>query len=233
MPPSRVTPISQRPPTIRRCANTSFTAKDWKPTLRPKRRTNCSKRSPKTPVFPALTLAVNYMDAPATAETAALVVKTVAAKNPGMGGQTVAAALKKALEVYVELAKADADAGYAVDEIKGLMAKLPEAGFEPLSLEPENRKAVVGNPETRKAMKPKALAKAQLEADAAMAQKWSLTDGIPHGPSKRSRDPIPEAIRKLRDDSRLENSWRGRYRGKGHSADSFGRCVRYGYAGGR
>ncbi len=132
----------------------------------------------KTPVFPALTLAVNYMDAPATAETAALVVKTVAAKNPGMGGQTVAAALKKALEVYVELAKADADAGYAVDEIKGLMAKLPEAGFEPLSLEPENRKAVVGNPETRKAMKPKALAKAQLEADAAMAQKWSLTDGI-------------------------------------------------------
>ena len=132
----------------------------------------------RTPVFPALVLAVKYMDAPATAETAALVVKTVAAKNPGMGGQTVAAALKKALEVYVELAKADADAGYAVDEIKGLMAKLPEAGFEPLSLEPENRKAVVGNPETRKAMKPKALAKAQLEADAAMAQKWSLTDGI-------------------------------------------------------
>ena len=132
----------------------------------------------KTPVFPALVLAVKYMDAPATAETAALVVKTVAAKNPGMGGQTVAAALKKALEVYVELAKDDADAGYAVDEIKGLMAKLPEAGFEPLSLEPENRKAVVGNPETRKAMKPKALAKAQLEADAAMAQKWSLTDGI-------------------------------------------------------
>ena len=132
----------------------------------------------RTPVFPALVLAVKYMDAPATAETAALVVKTVAAKNPGMGGQTVAAALKKALEVYVELAKTDADAGYAVDEIKGLMAKLPEAGFEPLSLEPENRKAVVGNPETRKAMKPKALAKAQLEADAAMAQKWVLTDGI-------------------------------------------------------
>ena len=132
----------------------------------------------KTPVFPALVLAVKYMDAPATAETAALVVKTVAAKNPGMGGQTVAAALKKALEVYVELAKTDADAGYAVDEIKGLAAKLPEAGFEPLSLEQGNRKAVVGNPETRKAMKPKALAKAQLEADAAMAQKWSLTDGV-------------------------------------------------------
>lgn len=144
----------------------------------PKVQNKLLKALSRTPVFPALVLAVKYMDAPATAETAALVVKTVAAKNPGMGGQTVAAALKKALEVYVELAKADADAGYAVDEIKGLMAKLPEAGFEPLSLEPENRKAVVGNPETRKAMKPKALAKAQLEADAAMAQKWSLTDGI-------------------------------------------------------
>lgn len=144
----------------------------------PKVQNKLLKALSKTPVFPALTLAVNYMDAPATAETAAMVVKTVAAKNPALGGETVAAALKKAQEVYAGLAKSDADAGYAVDEIKGLMAKLPEAGFEPLSLEPENRKAVVGNPETRKAMKPKALAKAQLEADAAMAQKWSLTDGI-------------------------------------------------------
>ena len=144
----------------------------------PKVQNKLLKALSKTPVFPALTLAMNYMDAPATAETAAMVVKTVAAKNPALGGETVAAALKKAQEVYAGLAKSDADAGYAVDEIKGLMAKLPEAGFEPLSLEPENRKAVVGNPETRKAMKPKALAKAQLEADAAMAQKWSLTDGI-------------------------------------------------------
>lgn len=66
------------------------------------------------------------MDAPATAETAAMVVKTVAAKNPALGGETVAAALKKAQEVYAGLAKSDADAGYAVDEIKGLLAKLPQ-----------------------------------------------------------------------------------------------------------
>ena len=132
----------------------------------------------KTPVFPALVLAAKYMDAPATAEAAALVVKTVAAKNPEMGGQTVAAALKKALEVYTALARSDADAGYAVDEIKGLLAKLPETGFEPLSLAPADWKAVVGDPETRKAMKPKALAKAQQEADAAMTKNWTENNGI-------------------------------------------------------
>ena len=132
----------------------------------------------KTPVFPALVLAAKYMDAPATAEAAALVVKTVAAKNPEMGGQTVAAALKKALEVYTALAKSDADAGYAVDEIKGLLAKLPETGFEPLSLDLRDWKAVVGDPETRKAMKPKALAKAQQEVDAAMPKNWTENNGI-------------------------------------------------------
>ena len=161
------------------CANTSFTAADWKRNPSAKVQNKLLKALSRTPVFPALTLAMNYMDAPATAETAAMVVKTVAAKNPALGGETVAAALKKAQEVYAGLAKSDADAGYAVDEIKGLLAKLPaEPDSIPVSLEPENRKAVVGNPETRKAMKPKALAKAQLEADAAMAQKWSLTDGI-------------------------------------------------------
>ena len=132
----------------------------------------------KTPVFPALTFAVNYMDTPATAETAALVVKTVAAKNPALGGETVAAALKKALQVYAGLAKSDADAGYAVDEIKGLMAKLPAGGYAPVSLEPDGWKAVVGDPETRKAKKAKALAKAQQEADAAMAKNWTATGGV-------------------------------------------------------
>lgn len=40
-----------------------------------------------------------------------------------MGGETVVNALEKAQEVYAALAKSDADAGYAVDEIKGLLAK--------------------------------------------------------------------------------------------------------------
>ena len=132
----------------------------------------------KTPEFPVLVLAVKYLDNPATAETAALAVKTAAAKNPDMGGEIVASALKKAQEVYAELAKSDADAGYAVDEIKGLLAKLPAEGYLPVSLEPSGWEAVVGDPETRKAMKAKALAKAQTEARAAMAKNWIAENGV-------------------------------------------------------
>ena len=132
----------------------------------------------KTPVFPVLVLAVKYLDNHATAETAALAVKTAAAKNPDMGGEIVASALKKAQEVYAELAKSDADAGYAVDEIKGLLAKLPAEGFVPASLAPETWKAVAGDPDARRAMKPKALAKAQQEADAAAAGTWNVADGV-------------------------------------------------------
>ena len=132
----------------------------------------------KTPEFPVLVLAVKYLDNPATAETAALAVKTAAAKNPDMGGEIVASALKKAQEVYAELAKSDADAGYAVDEIKGLLAKLPAEGFVPASLAPEAWKAVAGDPDARRAMKPKALTKVQQEADAAAAGTWSAADGV-------------------------------------------------------
>ena len=107
-----------------------------------------------------------------------MVVKTVAAKNPALGGETVAAALKKAQEVYAGLAKSDADAGYAVDEIKGLLAKLPAEGYLPVSLEPSGWEAVVGDPETRKAMKAKALAKAQTEARAAMTKNWTAENGV-------------------------------------------------------
>ncbi len=132
----------------------------------------------KAPEFPALIFAAKYMNDPATAEMAALVVKTAAAKNPDMGGETVSAALKKAQEVYTGLAKSDADAGYAVDEIKGLLAKLPAEGFAPASLAPGDWKAVAGNPDVLKAMKVKALAKAQQEADAAASKAWSAADGV-------------------------------------------------------
>ncbi len=132
----------------------------------------------KAPEFPALIFAAKYMNNPATAEMAALVVKTAAAKNPDMGGETVSAALKKAQEVYTGLAKSDADAGYAVDEIKGLLAKLPAEGFAPASLAPGDWKAVAGNPDVLKAMKVKALAKVQQEADAAASKAWSAADGV-------------------------------------------------------
>lgn len=45
------------------------------------------------------------------------------------GGEAVRKALERAHEVYKELAKSDADAGYAVDEITGLLGKIPADGF--------------------------------------------------------------------------------------------------------
>lgn len=77
--------------------------------------------------FPSIECAATYLDTPETAAAAAYAVKTIAAKHPGKGGDEAVKALEKARDVYTALAKTDADAGYAVDEIKGLLAKYAEA----------------------------------------------------------------------------------------------------------
>ena len=67
--------------------------------------------------LPALMLAAEYLDDAQTAAPAAAAVKTIVAKcNPMPGGEAVRKALERAHEVYKELAKSDADAGYAVDK---------------------------------------------------------------------------------------------------------------------
>ena len=73
--------------------------------------------------LPALNIAAAYLDDPATGESAAYAVKSIAARNPGMGGESVVDALEKARTIYAGLAKNDPDAGYAVDQIKGLLAR--------------------------------------------------------------------------------------------------------------
>ena len=167
----------------------------------PKVQNKLLKALSKTPVFPALTLAVNYMDAPATAETAAMVVKTVAAKNPALGGETVAAALKKAQEVYAGLAKSDADAGYAVDEIKGLLAKLPAEGYLPVSLEPSglgSRGRRSRDPQGDEGQR--RWRKRTTEARAAMAKNWIADKRRPdRGQLTEERSDSAKQLRKLRD----------------------------------
>ena len=76
-------------------------------------------------------------------------MKTVGGEEPRTWAErSVASALKKAQEVYAELAKSDADAGYAVDEIKGLLAKLPAEGIPPgIARTGSGWKAVVGDPD--------------------------------------------------------------------------------------
>lgn len=131
-----------------------------------------------TSEFPAVMLAAGYLTDPATDVAAAAAVKTLIARHPETGGAAVIGALKKALAVYVRQAETDADAGYAVDEIKGLLAKLPADGYTAATLDPSEWTAVVGNPETRRAMKSRTLAKAQQAADAAKAEHWSLAEGV-------------------------------------------------------
>lgn len=84
--------------------------------------------------YPALMLASDYLDYSETSAQAAAAVKTIVAKsNPMLGGDAVRAALEKSREIYRALAKENADAGYAVDEIGELLSKIPATGFVSLS----------------------------------------------------------------------------------------------------
>lgn len=76
-----------------------------------------------TASLPTVEVAARYLDDPATAPAAADAVRRLAARNPGTGGETVVAALGQARTVYAGLASENADAGYAVDEINGLLAR--------------------------------------------------------------------------------------------------------------
>ena len=91
-----------------------------------------------TYALPGLELALPYLDDAATAAAAADAVKTIAAKHAGEGGDIAVEALEKARKVYAEQAKSDADAGYAVDEITGLLAKY--AAIARYELSDEERK---------------------------------------------------------------------------------------------
>ena len=78
---------------------------------------------------PSLQLAAKYLDNKETAVEAAQTVKTLVAKNkPLQFGEDTKLMLEKAQDIFrAEKAKGDADAGYAVDEITGLLAKVQES----------------------------------------------------------------------------------------------------------
>ncbi len=94
------------------------------------------------PMPSALELATKYLDSKDNAEAAATAVKTIVAKSAEpMGGEAVKAALVKAQDVFRSKMASDPDAGYAVDEIKGMIEKLPAEGTSLISqLTPEEKK---------------------------------------------------------------------------------------------
>ena len=130
--------------------------------------------------LPALMLAAEYLDDAQTAAPAAAAVKTIVAKcNPMPGGEAVRKALERAHEVYKELAKSDADAGYAVDEITGLLGKIPADGFAVLPADGlAGWTAVAVNPAEAKTLPARQAAKLRKAADEAVAANWGAANGL-------------------------------------------------------
>ena len=83
-----------------------------------------------THAYQALLVVEPYMDNQPTAEAAASAVRTIVAKNiETLGGEQIRAMLKKAITCFE--AVGDADAGYAIDDIKSMLEKLPELETSP------------------------------------------------------------------------------------------------------
>ena len=83
-----------------------------------------------THAYQALLIVEPYMDNQPTAEAAAGAVRTIVSKNiETLGGEQIRAMLKKAITCFE--AVGDADAGYAIDDIKSMLDKLPELETSP------------------------------------------------------------------------------------------------------
>lgn len=81
--------------------------------------------------LPAAMLAARYLDNNETAKAAATTVKYIFAKEEGLQkGLTAKNILEKAHKVFVDQKINDADAGYAADEVAGMLSKFnPEGGY--------------------------------------------------------------------------------------------------------
>lgn len=83
-----------------------------------------------THTYQALLVVAPYMDNQPTTESAAGAVRTIVSKNiETLGGEQIRAMLNKAITCFE--AVGDADAGYAIDDIKGMLERLPEVETSP------------------------------------------------------------------------------------------------------
>lgn len=127
-----------------------------------------------TNTYQAFLLASQYMDNKATAEAAAQAVRNIASKNTGnFGGEPVRKAMEKAIEVFKAIG--DADAGYAIDDLKSLLQKLPEAAYAPV-FGNGTWSVVALNPVEKASMKAKKIKKAEAVAAQTAAQVWKATE---------------------------------------------------------
>ena len=83
-----------------------------------------------THTYQALLVVAPYMDNQPTSESAATAVRTIVSKNiETLGGEQIRQMLNKAITCFE--AVGDADAGYAIDDIKAMLEKLPEVETSP------------------------------------------------------------------------------------------------------
>ena len=83
-----------------------------------------------THTYQALLVAAPYMDNQPTSESAASAVRTIVSKNiETLGGEQIRQMLNKAITCFETVG--DADAGYAIDDIKAMLEKLPEVETSP------------------------------------------------------------------------------------------------------
>ena len=84
-----------------------------------------------TYTYQAFNVVCKYMQNKETANSAANAVRTILSKNPeNLGGEPVREAIESAILIYKAIG--DADAGYAVDELKGKLAKLNDTAYVPM-----------------------------------------------------------------------------------------------------
>lgn len=93
-----------------------------------------------TKTLPALMLMSKYLDNNATSAAAADAVKLIVSKNADLqNGETTKSLLTKAQDIYkAQKAGGNADAGYAVDEITGILSKMNANGYKNTNIKGSN-----------------------------------------------------------------------------------------------
>ena len=102
------------------------------PTLKANATANLLSLLASTNMYQSMLLASEYLsnDSANVKAAAASTIRTLASRSRGeVGGNKVRTILEAVKEYYVEQSRNDADAGYAVDDINGMLAKLPADGF--------------------------------------------------------------------------------------------------------
>lgn len=122
-----------------------------------------------TGMYQALMVANKNIGKKEVSDACATAIRSIMNKNiDNYGGVPVKEALQNAADVF-RADKGNADAGYAVDDIKGMLAKIGVDGYTKLAGDALNYKAVVGAPDAKVTAK---VAKAQKAADKVAAAEW-------------------------------------------------------------